>query len=104
MDKIGELSNSYVKTMAIIINSAINYAVEKDFRVPLKAKIQKPQVDRKEVNVLSQKVQKQLEDTLIYDNSKTALGKMKFHCYKHLFHCSHRYKHRLCNWMFLLFL
>ena len=62
VDKIGGLSNSYVKTMAIIINSAINYAVENDFRVPLKAKIQKPQVDRKEVNVLSPKVQKQLED------------------------------------------
>jgi integrase len=74
VDKIGGLSNSYVKTMAIIINSAINYAVENDFRVPLKAKIQKPQVDRKEVNVLSPKVQKQLEDTLIYDNSKTTLG------------------------------
>lgn len=74
VDKSGGLSNSYVKTMAVIINSAINYAVEKDFRVPLKAKIQKPRVDRKEVNVLSPKVQKQLEDALIYDNSKTALG------------------------------
>lgn len=74
VDKSGGLSNSYVKTMAIIINSAINYAAEKDFRVPLKAKIQKPQVDRKEVNILSPKVQKQLEDALIYDNSKNALG------------------------------
>lgn len=74
VDKSGGLSNSYVKTMAVIINSAINYAVEKDFRVPLKSKIQKPHIDKKEVNVLSENVQKQMEDALIYDNSRTALG------------------------------
>lgn len=74
IDKKGGLSNSYIKTMAIIINSAMSYAVEKDYRPPLKSKIQKPQTDKKEISVLSEKTQKQLELSLSNDDSKTALG------------------------------
>lgn len=74
VDKKGGLSNSYVKTMAIIINSVMCYAIEKEFRPPLKAKIQKPVVDKKEITVLSENIQIKLENSLCYDDSKTALG------------------------------
>lgn len=74
IDKKGGLSNSYIKTMAIIINSVMSYAVEKDYRPPLKSKIQKPQIDKKEISVLSEKTQRQLETALSNDASKTALG------------------------------
>lgn len=72
--KKGELSNSYIKTMAIIIDSVLSYAAEKDYRPPLKSKIQKPQIDKKEISVLPVETQKQLESALCHDDSKTALG------------------------------
>lgn len=74
IDKKGGLSNSYVKTMAIVINSAVSYAAEKEYRLPLKSKIQKPPMDKKDIAVLSKEVQDRLETALRYDSSKTALG------------------------------
>ena len=68
------LSNSYIKSMSIIISSVINYAVEKEYRLPLKAKIIKPIVEKPDIQVLSNDEQKALEDALQYDTSKTALG------------------------------
>lgn len=74
VDQKGGLSNSYIKTMAIIIDSALCYAVEKNYRLPLKSKIQKPCVNKKEIYVLTEKIQYQLEKALYNDTSKTALG------------------------------
>ena len=74
IDNKGGLSNSYVKTMAIIISSALQYAIEKDYRNPLKAKILKPVTEKKEIKILSESIQTKLENALINEQSKTALG------------------------------
>lgn len=74
INKKGGLSNSYVKTMAIIISSALQYAIEKDYRSPLKTKIQKPSNDKKEITVLPVSTQTRLENALLNNYSKTALG------------------------------
>lgn len=74
VDKKGGLSNSYIKTMAIIINSVINYAVERELCSPLKSKIKKPPVSKNEINILSVENQKKIEIVLQGDDSLTALG------------------------------
>lgn len=74
LDGSGGLSNSYIKTMAIIISSAMNYAAEKGLRSPLSAKIQKPVTVRREISVLSEEAQKKIENRLKHSASLSALG------------------------------
>lgn len=74
LDGSGGLSNSYVKTMAIIISSSLSYAVEKGLREPLFAKIQKPVIVKKEIDILSEDEQRILEEKLNPNESLTALG------------------------------
>ncbi|MBE6808050.1 MAG: site-specific integrase [Ruminococcaceae bacterium] len=68
------LSPSYVKTMAIIIEAAINFAVLEGLCNPLKTPINKPTVSKKELNVLSKISEENLTKMLIKENSKVALG------------------------------
>lgn len=74
LDGQGGLSNSYVKTMAIIINSAMNYAAEKEMCLPMKASIQKPSVAKTDIHVLTPEMQQKFEDLLQLNDSLTALG------------------------------
>lgn len=74
LDKSGGLSCSYVKTMGIIISSIMNYAVSKEYCSPLKTKILKPTVERKEIEILTLEMQSLLEKKLMFDDSLTALG------------------------------
>ena len=53
IDKPGGLSGNYVKTMLIIIQSALDYAVELDWRPKLKSQIVKPIVEQKNIVILS---------------------------------------------------
>lgn len=68
------LSHSYVKTMAIIINSVMQYAVAKEYCSPLKTKIVKPLSEPKHIEIMDLETQKLLEDRLECDQSLTALG------------------------------
>lgn len=74
LDGSGGLSNSYIKTMAIIISSAMNYAAEKGLRSQLSVKIQKPVTIRREISVLSEEAQKKFENRLKHSDSLSALG------------------------------
>lgn len=74
LDHKGGLSSSYVKTMGIVLNSIINYAVAQGYCAPLKTKIAKPVIAKKEITVLDLKMQLRLEHQLEFDDSLTALG------------------------------
>lgn len=76
LDRKGGLSSSYVKTMAVLLNSIMNYAVSREYCMPLKTKISKPVSEKKEIIVMSAKEQISLENRLKYDYSLTALGVM----------------------------
>ena len=68
------LSSSYVKTMGIIVNSVMQYAVARNYCDPLKTKIQKPESQPYEIEILDLETQKKLENCLEKDQSLTALG------------------------------
>lgn len=70
----GGLSPAYVKTIATIIESALKYAACEGMCSPLKSAINKPSIPKKELNVLSHNVQKNLEQALILEKSQVALG------------------------------
>lgn len=70
------LSPSYVRTMAIIIDSAMNYAVREELCLPLKSPINKPLLQKRELSVLTIDEQKKIEQILEKDKSKVALGTM----------------------------
>lgn len=46
------LSASYVRTIALIINSAVNYAAAQEYCLPLKSKMHKPMVRKKDILLL----------------------------------------------------
>lgn len=69
-----ELSNSYIKTMSIIIASALDYAVTSGLRNPLRGKIAKPSGPRGKIMVLSKEDQYNLEKNIAPSNSTTELG------------------------------
>lgn len=68
------LSNSYVKTMSIILSSALKYAVSAGFCQPLRGKISKPSVPKTKIIVLSKDAQCNLENRLSPSDSTTELG------------------------------
>lgn len=76
LDQKGGLSNSYVKTMGIILTSVFNYAASKEYCQPLKTKICKPSIEKREINILNMELQIMLENKLSRDTSLTALGIM----------------------------
>lgn len=68
------LSPSYVRTLAIIIESSLKFAVNEEFCEPLKNKINKPNIPKKELYVLSVTEQNQYEYALKENKTLTALG------------------------------
>ena len=74
VDGKGGLSNSYIKTMAIIISSCINFAIDNGLRSPMVGKVSKLVIKKNEITVLTKEKQKELEDKLMYSNSVTELG------------------------------
>lgn len=70
------LSASYVKTMGVILNSIINYAVDMDYRNPLKSKIIKPSETKNDITIMSRNSQLDLERALLYRVTPTAVGIM----------------------------
>ena len=68
------LSPSYVRTLAIIIESSLKFAVNEDFCKPLKNKINKPTIPKTELSVLSVTEQNQYEYVLKKSNNLASLG------------------------------
>ena len=76
IDKTGGLSGNYVKTMLIIIQSALDFAVEQELCPKLKTQIVKPAVDQKSITILNSTELQKLEDGLNEDHSLESLGIM----------------------------
>ncbi len=68
------LSPSYVRTMAIIIEAAINYAVSEGLCLPLKSPINKPTVLKKELFVLNKHTENIIKEKLYPDCSLVSVG------------------------------
>ncbi len=68
------LSSAYVRTMIIIIDSVIQYAANEGLCSPLKKKICKPGILKKELVILSQYEQEILSNYLTEDMDQTKLG------------------------------
>lgn len=74
IDGKGGLSNSYIKSIAIILSSCLNYAVANGIRTPLPGKVAKPSVNKHEIVVLNKEVQREMERKLLPSDSLTELG------------------------------
>jgi len=68
------LSPSYVRTLAIIIESSLKFAVNENFCTPLKNKINKPNIPKTELAVLSVVEQNQYEYALKKNKTLASLG------------------------------
>lgn len=71
---VGGLSPSYVRSMAIVINAAIKFAVDEGLCSPLKTSICKPVSEKKEFPVLDKKTQQQFETFLLKNLDLTKAG------------------------------
>lgn len=76
IDKSGGLSPSYVRTMASIIQSALQFAVNEGYCQPLKSTVCKPIIDRKDLRILTKEEQEQLEAFLYGCIDSVGLGIM----------------------------
>lgn len=74
LDKAGGLSASYVRSIMLIVNSAIKFAVAEQMCLPLKTPIMKPSNTKTEITVLSIDEQKRLEMHLCSDLTPTKAG------------------------------
>lgn len=70
----GGLSPSYVRSIMLVVNAAIKYAVSEQLCVPLKTPICKPSVGKPELSVLTVEDQKKLETALLNHFDPTCVG------------------------------
>lgn len=70
----GSLSASYVKTMAIIIEATIKYAIAEGMCPPLKNPIHKPSIPKKELHILTPDDQANFEKLLKAEQNEISLG------------------------------
>lgn len=73
-DGKGVLSHSYVRTMAIIIESVLKFAASEDLCAPIKSKINKPSLAKRDLQIIPLSYQKHMEQVLLSEKNGTALG------------------------------
>ncbi len=74
LDGKGGLSAAYVRSITIIIDAALKFAVAEQLCTPLKTPIYKPTQEKKQIKVLNKKEQSALEKRICEDMSLTGLG------------------------------
>lgn len=74
IDGKGGLSNSYVKSMMLIIKSALKFASDEELCTPLKSPIFKPNDEKRELRILNRDEQKKLEKYLLTNTNETKVG------------------------------
>lgn len=74
LDRKGGLSSSYVRSMMIIITSAIKYAVDEEICSPLKSGTYIPSVEKKELEIIPPIQQKHFESFILSDINETKFG------------------------------
>ena len=70
----GGLSASYVRSMSIVVNSALKYAALEGYCEPFKTPIYKPSLVKKELSILTKEEQKRLETALLEGLNPTKAG------------------------------
>jgi len=73
LDGTGGLSASYVRSITLIIGSALNYAVAENLCSPLQTPIVKPSLPKKELNILCEQKQSTLEQELLNNMNEEKL-------------------------------
>lgn len=68
------LAPSYVRSMMLVANSILNFAVAEKICLPLNTPIYKPSIEKREIRILKKAEQIVLEDFLRKDIDKTKLG------------------------------
>lgn len=74
VDGFGGLSSAYVRSIMLVINAAMKYAVNEQFCPPLRNPICKPSVEKKELAILSRDDQRQLEAALLRSSDTMCAG------------------------------
>lgn len=74
LDNTGGLSASYVRSIMLIINSALKFAANEQLCLPLKNPIYKPVCYKKEFPILDKEVQKKLEKFLMKELNPSKAG------------------------------
>ncbi len=74
IDGSGGLSPSYVRSIMLVINAAIKYAVDEQLCLPLKSPVCKPTSTKTDLAILSLEQQKKLETALLNDLDTTRAG------------------------------
>lgn len=74
LDGTGGLSPSYVRSIMLVINAAMNYAVTEQFCLPLKTPVCKPSIPKEELTILSLGEQQKLEQSLLQEFGLTSAG------------------------------
>ena len=74
LDQDGGLSASYVRSIMVVINSAMKYAVQEKLCMPLQSPIYKPASVRHEIQVLDLEQQRKLESYLNLDLEPSKIG------------------------------
>ena len=74
VDKAGSLAPSYVRSMVIIINAALDFAVREKYCYPLRTTICKPIAEAKNITILDYRTQQKLQSYLLDDITPTQAG------------------------------
>lgn len=74
VDGKGGLAPSYVRSMMLVINSVISYAVENRMRQPLDTRICKPQAVKRELPILTRPEQEKLVSLCCQQLDSTSIG------------------------------
>lgn len=74
VDKSGGLSPSYVRSITLVINAALKYAVTEQYCSPLKTPVYKPVVPKTEFTILTRTEQRKLESNLLSNLDFTNAG------------------------------
>lgn len=73
LDQTGGLSASYVRSIALVISSALSFGVTENMCNPLQSKITKPSIPKKELTILGVEKQMALENELLQDMGEEKL-------------------------------
>lgn len=74
LDESGGLSPSYVRSIMLIINAAVNFAVEEQLCLPLKTVICKPMIPKSELAILTFEEQRKIEGFLLDNFKLSSIG------------------------------
>lgn len=76
LDGTGGLSPSYIRTISYIITAAISFGASEAICQPLKGKIHKPSIPKRELQILTHSEQAKIEAYVLNNLSPTAVGVM----------------------------